>query len=438
VGDLHGWQADPHGLHEARYFSQGQPTRLVQDGGRESYDEVPTSRATMNGSAPDLGSFGGVPPASPSTNAIPPITPSPAAGLNPPPAVGQFQGWAADPYRRHVHRYFIEGRPTVHVSDGGPVFEDVPTATASISAPGVPSQPAHTAVGIWSLNDEQPEGWVGEPYPRQEEAHFEEAAPTQPIRNGGRDDQAGARPLAEPSVTSETLPETRGLHSVRSRGPEPGWYAGVSGTPGLHFWDGTQWTEHTWQDPLAQSTTMQAQETPTSPADLGPGAPGTRACNRWWNSRAGEATTLVVTSTGITPKDSPPPMSVTPGTCHRTTRFGVPLHRSALRKTLIRPHPCRGDPYFKAGRPTPTGVMSSGISATASRQVMSVMRGFNRTTHHRSRRVGRPTRMIAMNFATSSTAGRRGWSATVGGRSTTVAVLDETGAAPDGRPMRHP
>ncbi len=273
MGDLHGWQADPYGLHEARYFSQGQPTRLVRDGGRETYDEVPSSRAAMNGSAPDLGSFGGVPPASPSTNAIPPLAPSPAAGLNPPPSVVQLQGWEADPYRRHVHRYFIEGRPTVHVSDGGPVFEDDPTATASVGAPGEPSQPAHAAVGIWSLNDGQPEGWGGEPYPRQEDGNFEMAPPTQFIRNGGRDDRAGARPLAEPSVTSETLPETRGLHSVRSRGPEPGWYAGVSGTPGLHFWDGTQWTEHTWQDPWAQSATLLAQEIPTSPADVGPRAP---------------------------------------------------------------------------------------------------------------------------------------------------------------------
>jgi hypothetical protein len=43
-----------------------------------------------------------------------------------------------------------------------------------------------------------------------------------------------------------------------------------------------------------------------------------------------------------------------------------------------------------------------------------------------------------MNFATSSTAGRLGWSATVVGRSTTTTVLDETAAAPDGHPIRHP
>jgi hypothetical protein len=36
-----GWNIDPYGLHEHRYFSGGLPTRLVRDGGQESYDEPP-------------------------------------------------------------------------------------------------------------------------------------------------------------------------------------------------------------------------------------------------------------------------------------------------------------------------------------------------------------------------------------------------------------
>jgi hypothetical protein len=39
----YGWNIDPYGLHEHRYFSGGQPTKLVRDGGRESYDEPPDS-----------------------------------------------------------------------------------------------------------------------------------------------------------------------------------------------------------------------------------------------------------------------------------------------------------------------------------------------------------------------------------------------------------
>src|SRR5579862_4266970 len=41
TGELQGWYADPFRLHEARYFSAGQPTALVRDGGTESYDEPP-------------------------------------------------------------------------------------------------------------------------------------------------------------------------------------------------------------------------------------------------------------------------------------------------------------------------------------------------------------------------------------------------------------
>jgi hypothetical protein len=37
-----GWAPDPFGLHEARYFSAGQPTKLVRDGRVESFDEPPS------------------------------------------------------------------------------------------------------------------------------------------------------------------------------------------------------------------------------------------------------------------------------------------------------------------------------------------------------------------------------------------------------------
>jgi hypothetical protein len=40
-GALQGWHPDPFGLHELRYFSVGNPTKLVRDGGAESYDEPP-------------------------------------------------------------------------------------------------------------------------------------------------------------------------------------------------------------------------------------------------------------------------------------------------------------------------------------------------------------------------------------------------------------
>ncbi len=43
---LQGWQADPFGLHEWRYFSAGRPTKLVRDGRVEAYDEAPAQHFT--------------------------------------------------------------------------------------------------------------------------------------------------------------------------------------------------------------------------------------------------------------------------------------------------------------------------------------------------------------------------------------------------------
>jgi len=38
---LDGWQPDPYGMHEERFFRQGEPTPLVRDNGVGSYDESP-------------------------------------------------------------------------------------------------------------------------------------------------------------------------------------------------------------------------------------------------------------------------------------------------------------------------------------------------------------------------------------------------------------
>ena len=36
-----GWYQDPFGVHEHRWMSAGRPTKLVRDGGTESYDPPP-------------------------------------------------------------------------------------------------------------------------------------------------------------------------------------------------------------------------------------------------------------------------------------------------------------------------------------------------------------------------------------------------------------
>ena len=44
--DAEGWYKDPFGLHEDRWMSDGHPTKLVRDGGAESYDAPPSEEFT--------------------------------------------------------------------------------------------------------------------------------------------------------------------------------------------------------------------------------------------------------------------------------------------------------------------------------------------------------------------------------------------------------
>ena len=43
---LEGWSTDPYALHDARWLSNGKPTKLVRDGEATSYDEPPEGAFT--------------------------------------------------------------------------------------------------------------------------------------------------------------------------------------------------------------------------------------------------------------------------------------------------------------------------------------------------------------------------------------------------------
>ncbi len=45
-----GWFTDPFGRHEARWMSDGSPTKLVRDGEEESYDDPPDEEPTVTAS----------------------------------------------------------------------------------------------------------------------------------------------------------------------------------------------------------------------------------------------------------------------------------------------------------------------------------------------------------------------------------------------------
>jgi hypothetical protein len=46
--EAEGWYADPFGVHEARWFSDGRPTALVRDADTEGHDDPPSG--TLSGS----------------------------------------------------------------------------------------------------------------------------------------------------------------------------------------------------------------------------------------------------------------------------------------------------------------------------------------------------------------------------------------------------
>jgi hypothetical protein len=59
--DLEGWCTDPFGRHEARWLSQGTPTKLVRDGDIESYDDPPDEEPSQEAQLiePDVAANGG-------------------------------------------------------------------------------------------------------------------------------------------------------------------------------------------------------------------------------------------------------------------------------------------------------------------------------------------------------------------------------------------
>jgi hypothetical protein len=44
---VEGWYTDPFGQHEARWMSDGSPTKLVRDGDEESYEDPPDEEPTV-------------------------------------------------------------------------------------------------------------------------------------------------------------------------------------------------------------------------------------------------------------------------------------------------------------------------------------------------------------------------------------------------------
>jgi hypothetical protein len=50
--EAQGWYQDPFSLHEHRWFSAGEPTKLVCDSGQESYDPPPDNEPILGSLVP--------------------------------------------------------------------------------------------------------------------------------------------------------------------------------------------------------------------------------------------------------------------------------------------------------------------------------------------------------------------------------------------------
>jgi hypothetical protein len=128
-----GWAADPFGSHEARYFVQGLPTKLVRDGSAEAFDPLPAQpSSTMSSSAvvfetvaePTLAP----PPPAPSVEAVF-VSPPPPPQINDvfePIAEPTCEAPSSLAQPRIDDAFEPVAEPTVNASPPPPTFEEAP------------------------------------------------------------------------------------------------------------------------------------------------------------------------------------------------------------------------------------------------------------------------------------------------------------------------
>ena len=150
---MQGWQTDPFGMHEERYFSAGQPTKLVRDGGTETYDEPPSATAE----APSAAVAAPASAEQPSVHDDPADTPPEAPALVPDVAAVEAATSSVEP----------ESDPADETAacPPSPESEPLPVAAASAASadnsgdfPGV--EPADEAAVYLGLLGRQPRGLV--------------------------------------------------------------------------------------------------------------------------------------------------------------------------------------------------------------------------------------------------------------------------------------
>jgi putative flippase GtrA len=142
--DRRGWLPDPLGIYQLRYHSlDGQPTRLVSNGGRAFHDPPLSAPHWPNGNPSPPPNLPPMPPNLPPIDTAPP--PEPPEPPEPGRPSDQPHGWQADPYGIHESRYFTRGEPTRLVRDRGVESYDEPPGEQSATPPPRVAESGDTA-----------------------------------------------------------------------------------------------------------------------------------------------------------------------------------------------------------------------------------------------------------------------------------------------------
>lgn len=135
-----GWQPDPFGTHEERFFKHGEPTQLVRDGGVGSYDDAPPPAPSTPPSSPpgspgaSVGAATASTPQAAVTNGASGATSSPASSAVPT-ATPDEAGWYQLPDQPDMAQYWNgrqwEGTPQLveeiqHGVDSGQAHATTP------------------------------------------------------------------------------------------------------------------------------------------------------------------------------------------------------------------------------------------------------------------------------------------------------------------------
>ena len=124
---LQGWQPDPYGRHQERYFSGGAPTALARDGSVEVQDSAPISEVGSTGDGAERGPARSATTFEPASEPIPVRAEGPleAAHSAPQPMPA---GWYPDPGSAGQQRYWDGSTWTPSVQEALPSMAPVPAS----------------------------------------------------------------------------------------------------------------------------------------------------------------------------------------------------------------------------------------------------------------------------------------------------------------------